>query len=57
VTPIYIQVTLDLLTVVLSASVTLVIIGVRWGRLETQVTELQKDIAEIKGMFVLRLRE
>jgi hypothetical protein len=60
----------DIITFVLSLGVSLVSFAVKWGAIREDVrqmeinmatkgemTALSKDVAEIKGMFVLRLRE
>ena len=60
----------DIVTFLLSASVSLISFAVKWGALKEDVKQMEanmatkhemsglaKDIAEIKGMFVLRLRE
>jgi len=60
----------DVITFILSAGISLVSFAVKWGALKEDVdtmrgsmvtkaelSTLSKDIAEIKGMFVLRLRE
>lgn len=44
-------------TFVLSVSTAMFISGVRWGEMRTKVDRIEKDVAEIKGMFVLKLRE
>lgn len=63
----------DIVTLFLSLGVTLVGAGIKWGALKTEVkemkavidktatkeevTQMKEALAEIKGMFVLRLRE
>jgi len=60
----------DVITFILSAGVSAIGFAVKWGALREEVRQvelnmarkeevsgLSKDIAEIKGMFVLRLRD
>jgi hypothetical protein len=60
----------DIVTFILSMTVSLISFAVKWGALREDVrqmeinmatkgemTALSKDVAEIKGMFVLKLRE
>jgi hypothetical protein len=60
----------DLVTFILSLGVSLISFAVKWGALREdvrqmennmatkgEVSQLSRDIAEIKGMFVLKLRE
>ena len=42
---------------ILSVLTSAVIVGIGWGRLTTRVEEMGKDVAEIKGMFRLKLRD
>jgi hypothetical protein len=42
---------------IMSVGTSALIVGVKWGRLETEVRNLQLDLAEIKGMFRLTLKE
>lgn len=51
------QVVIAALGVIVSVSVSAFISGMRWGAMSSKMTQLEKDIAEIKGMFVLRLRD
>lgn len=51
------QVVIAGLGVIVSVCVSAFISGTRWGAMSAKMTQLEKDIAEIKGMFVLRLRD
>lgn len=55
------QTTIDILigaaTFVLSVGTSLFVAGTRYGEMKSDMKSLQKDISEIKGMFVLRLRD
>ena len=31
--------------------------GSRWGRMEANVKAIERDVAEIKGMFTLRIKD
>ena len=55
--PAVIVIVSDLVTLVLTLGITLISIGIKWGHITADMTQLQKDVAEIKGMFVLKLRE
>ena len=44
-------------TLVLSIGTSAIMIGVKWGKLESDVRNMQTDLAEIKGMFRLTLKE
>jgi len=45
------------ITFILSISTCAVMIGVRWGKLTTDVDNMKTDLAEIKGIFRLTLKE
>lgn len=45
------------ISVLLSAVTTSLVIGVKWGRIEQDVSNMKQDLAEIKGMFVLTLKK
>ena len=47
----------DAITFVLSMLVTLFVAGIRWGEIRTDVSKLKDDISQIKGMFVVKLRD
>jgi hypothetical protein len=47
----------NLITLVLSIGTTLVSVGMRWGKLDADVQSLSKQVAEIRGMFALRLKD
>jgi hypothetical protein len=55
------QTTIDLIiagiTVVVSVVTSAFVAGTRFGEMKGDMKSLQKDISEIKGMFVLRLRD
>jgi hypothetical protein len=44
-------------TFVCSVVASAFISGSRWGKLEQKMTDIEKSVAEIKGMFVLKLRD
>lgn len=47
----------DVITFVLSMLITLFVAGIRWGEIKSDVSELKRDVAEIKGMFTVKLRD
>ncbi len=47
----------NLVTLVLAIGTSLVGIGIKWGRINAELTAVKESLAEIKGMFVLRLRD
>lgn len=47
----------DLITFILSLFVTLFVAGFRIGEIKSDVNVMKRDVAEIKGMFVLRIRD
>jgi len=55
--PIAVVVVSDFITFILSMLITLFIAGMRWGEIRGDVSELKHDVAEIKGMFSLKLRD
>ena len=44
-------------TLLLAVVINLIGMGVRWGEMRRDIRSLKDDMAEIKGMFVLRLRD
>lgn len=46
----------DFATFLLSMLVSLFVAGVGFGQLRRDVTQLKQDVAEIKGMFITRIR-
>lgn len=42
---------------ILSVATCAIMIGVKWGKLESDVNNMKQDLAEIKGMFRLTLKE
>ncbi len=47
----------DLATLVLAIIINAVMIGVRWGEMRRDVVSLKESVSEIKGMFVMKLKE
>jgi hypothetical protein len=47
----------DVVTFLITMATAFIIVGVRWGRLESDVNNMKTDLAEIKGMFRLTLKE
>lgn len=47
----------DLITLVLSLIAAVWASGVRWGKMEGKLTEMNTRLARIEGMFELKLRE
>lgn len=47
----------DLVTLVVTLTTTLLSIGIKWGRITSDISNLKSDVSEIKGMFVLKLKE
>lgn len=45
------------ITIIISVSTTAVMVGVKWGKLSNDVDNMKTDLAEIKGMFRLTLKE
>ena len=54
--PLAIVIISDIVTFMLSMLITLFIAGVRWGTIQRDIMQLKQDVAEIKGMFVIKLR-
>lgn len=52
-----ISIIIGVVTLVLSIGSSALMIGIRFGRMESDVRNMQTDIAEIKGMFRLTLKE
>lgn len=48
---------ISVLGVVVSVIVSAFIAGIGWGSIRRDVQTLSKELAEVKGMFVLRLRD
>ena len=46
----------DLVTVLFTIMIVTFAVGRTFGEVRHDITELKKDVAEIKGMFVMRLR-
>jgi hypothetical protein len=57
VTPLVAEVLIGVVTFVVSVSVSAFLAGMRLGQMESDMKGLIKDIAEIRGMFILKLRE
>lgn len=55
--PITIVLISDVATFVLSMVIPLFVAGMRWGEIKRDINTLKQELAEIKGMFVLRLRD
>lgn len=47
----------DLITLVVSLVAAVWASGVRWGKMESKLTEVNTRLARIEGMFELKLRE
>lgn len=45
------------ITLCASVATTMFISGMHWGVLNQKVSNIEKDLAEIKGMFTLKLKE
>lgn len=54
---IILNIVIGLSAYVLSVVTTAVIVGVKWGKLTADVDNMKTDLAEIKGMFRLTLKE
>jgi hypothetical protein len=48
---------ISVIGVLISVCASMFIAGTRWGRIESKVNGIEKDMAEIKGMFKLTLKE
>lgn len=46
----------DVATVILSLGVGLFVAGMRWAEVRHDIAGLKEQVAEIKGMFVMRIR-
>lgn len=57
VNPALIEAIIAAVGVLMSAGISVFVAGYRTGKLEAQITSMSRDISEIKGMFVLRLRD
>jgi len=44
-------------TLAVAVTVNLVTFGIRWGEMRRDIASLKESLAEIKGMFVLRLKD
>jgi len=51
------SVIISAITLVLSVSTSAIMIGVKWGKLSSDVDHMKLDLAEIKGMFQLKLKD
>lgn len=51
------QVLVDLSTLVMSAGISAFIAGMRWGAVKTDLTTIDRRLAKIEGMFILKLKE
>lgn len=51
------EILIGVVTFVVSVTVSAFVAGLRFGQLEADVKGLTKDIAEIKGMFILKLKD
>ncbi len=47
----------DLATLVAAILINAVQMGIRWGKIEADLSTLKEDLHEIKGMFVLKLKD
>jgi hypothetical protein len=52
-----ISIVIGVITIVLSVGTSAIMVGVKWGKLSSDVDNMKTDLAEIKGMFRLTLRE
>lgn len=48
---------IGMITLIMSVSTSAIIVGMRWGKLTSDVDNMKTDLAEIKGMFRLTLKE
>jgi hypothetical protein len=46
----------DVATLALSLISVLFVAGMRWGQLKHDIEDIKHDIAQIQGMFVIRIR-
>lgn len=56
-TPIDIEVIIGVITFIVSVATSAFIGGIKWGRVQSDVDHMKTDLAEIKGMFSLKLKE
>lgn len=47
----------NLVTLLLAIGFNAIMVGVRWGEMRRDIVILKEDLHEIKGMFVLKLKE
>ena len=52
-----VSVLIGIATFIITIVTTAVIVGIAWGKTQARITEMSKDLAEIKGMFRLTLKE
>ena len=57
--PIYIAITIiiSLVGVIVSVISSTLIVGVKWGKMETKIDTLTRDVSQIMGMFTLTLKK
>lgn len=55
--PLATEVIISVVTYAASVITTAFIVGVKWGKLTTDVDNIKTDLAEIKGMFKLTLKD
>lgn len=53
----FISIIVGIVTLVLSIGTSAIMIGVKWAKLSGDVDNMKTDLAEIKGMFRLTLKE
>lgn len=56
-TPVQLSAIISVAGVFCSVVVSAFIAGIGWGSIKRDVQTLSKELAEVKGMFVLRLRD
>jgi hypothetical protein len=47
----------DVVTLLLALIINALVVGVRWGEMRRDINTLKEDLHEIKGMFVMKLKE
>jgi len=47
----------DIITLLIAVAFNAIVIGVRWGEMRRDISTLKEDLHEIKGMFVMKLKE
>jgi len=52
-----ISIIISLLGVLVSVVTSTIVVGIRWGKMETKIDTVTRDIAEIRGMFTLTLKK